>query len=189
MKLKLLRQSLLIPIFSTAQVQRLFPHESLTSINIQLKRLVDKQEVARLKKGLFMMTGTQIDEFVIANYLYPQSYISLESALNSNGILPDVTAQVTSVTPLTSKLINSPYGSFLYSKINSQLYFGFTQIQDHHSQLFYRIAEPEKAILDYIYIRKIKDIAEHRLDLSQINRTHLVKLSKFFPKWVQKVVL
>ncbi len=187
MTIKQLQSTILTPFFTTEQVKRLFPDESMQTINMQLKRWVDKQEIIRLKRGLFIFPNKRLDEFFIANLLYPQSYVSLESALNAYGILPDIPAQVTSVTPMTSKQISTVKGNFLYSKIDQRLYFGYKQTETH-SNLHYQIAEPEKALLDYIYIRQVKNLEANRIDLQDINRSRLQELMQVFPSWVQEVI-
>jgi hypothetical protein len=53
----------------------------------------------------------------------------------------------------------------------------------------YQIAEPEKALLDWIYLRRVKNLEENRVDLSQLNRQRLWQFAKYFPKWVIKEIL
>ena len=135
-----------------------------------------------------MFPGTEVDEFVLASKLYSPSYVSLESALNLYGIIPDIISNVTSVSPVTSKQINAPKGNFLYSKINKKLFFGFEAKLDPKSRLPYNVAIPEKALLDYVYIRKIKNLSEQRVDNSILDREKLLHLLPFYPEWVRKVI-
>jgi len=187
MTFKQLRQAINTPYFTTAQLTKLFSKESVESRNMQLKRFVDRHELTRLKRGVFIFAEQELDEFSLANILNPQSYVSLESMLNAYGLMPDIPAQVTSVTPLTSKTFTTPKGTFLYSKIDPRLYFGF-QIENTQNILPYRVAEPEKAVLDYIYVRKVKDLKENRLDLSSLNKKRLTQLAVPFPEWVKEVI-
>jgi len=188
MRLKDLQHHLAIPIFSGTDVFKLFPNEPRIQINTQLNRMSLRGDLTGLKRNVYILPNAKIDEFVLANKLYGPSYVSLESALNTYGIIPDITANVTSVSPVTSKKISTPKGTFLYSKINKNLYFGFQNILDQSSGLYYQIATPEKALLDYIYIRKVRDIRENRVDLSGLNSKVLIKLSSYFPKWVREVL-
>lgn len=184
------------PYFTTLQLQKMFPEEIPTHINVQLMRMVQKKTLVRLKRGVFIFPNILTDEFLLANILYPQSYVSLESALNTYGIIPDVPAQITSVTPLTSKKIVTTSGVFLYSKIDSQLYFGFQQVSTpvsspSSSRLFnlsHRLAEPEKALLDYIYIRRVKNLMENRIDIKSLNKERLREYVLLFPDWVKRVL-
>lgn len=195
MNLQKLQTAITTPFFTTVQVQKLFPEELPAHINVQLARLAAREQIIPLKRGLFVFPGAQIDDFSVANLLYPQSYVSLESALNAYGIIPDIPSQVTSISPITSKTITTPHGTFLYSKIAAELYFGFTQVassvelpHSHISTNSYRIAEPEKALLDYIYIRKIRNLEENRVSLEHTSPVTLRKYAQLFPNWVRKVI-
>lgn len=186
MKLKELSRKLVTPLFFGYQVEKLFPTEPKHQINTQLSRMVRRGDLIRLKRGVFTLAGVEIDEFVLANILYRPSYVSLESALNSQGIIPDVAAKVTSVSPITSKRISTSQGTFWYSKISRERYFGFVKVQDAHNQLYYDIAEAEKALLDWIYIRKIRRLQDMRVDLDKLDPVRLAEYGQYFPRWVRK---
>jgi len=176
------------PLFFDYQIQRLFPDEPRHQINVQLARFVRAGAVVRLKRGLYAFSHAKVNEFVLANYIYRPSYVSLESGLNYWGIIPDVTANVTSVSPTTTKTVRSERGVFIYSKIAKSLYFGWQIIKDAGSEFSFSIAEAEKALLDYIYVRKIRDLDDQRADLAGIDRKKLVKYGKIFPAWVMRAI-
>lgn len=176
------------PVFSRQDVTKFFPKEPLNQTNTQLHRLIERGSLVGIKRGFYAFSDTNVDEFVVANKLYLPSYVSLESVLNSSGIIPDITSSVTSVTPITSKKLITPLGTYLYSKISKNLYFGFTSAIDEKSGFYYFIATPEKALLDYIYIRRIRDLTDSRLDMANINKEDLFNYSLYFPEWVRKVL-
>ena len=188
MRLSDLKHNLKVPIFTGSDLVKIFPFEPKNHINTQLKRMSSRKDLINLKRDLYIFPDAKLDEFVLANRIYTPSYVSLESALNTYGIIPDVTANVTSVSPVTSKKAKTSKGTFLYSKINKDLFFGFKSVLDQNSGLYYQIALPEKAFLDYIYIRKVKNIRENRIDLSGLSIKVLTKFSVFFPKWVRDVL-
>jgi len=188
MRLSDLKLSLKVPIFTGSDLVKIFPFEPKNHINTQLKRMSSRKDLINLKRYLYVFPDAKLDEFVLANRIYAPSYVSLESALNTYGIIPDITANVTSVSPVTSKKARTSKGMFLYSKINKNLFFGFKSVLDQNSGLYYQIALPEKALLDYIYIRKVKNIRENRIDLSGLSIKVLTKFSTFFPNWVRKVL-
>ena len=177
-----------MPVFSRTDVLKLFPEEPVNQINTQLYRMIKRGDLIGLKRGLYIFPNLNMDEFVIANKLYKPSYVSLESALNVFGVIPDISSVVTSVTTVTSKKINTSLGNFKYSKINENLFFGYKSILDERSGFYYSIANPEKALLDLIYIRKVKNLSEYRVDLNNINQTELLNYSQHFPKWVRDVI-
>jgi len=155
--------------------------------NVQLARWHKAGKLIRLKRGVYQFADRQVEEFSMANFLYSPSYISLETALNNFGTIPDVSANVISISPVTTKIIKTVKGIFLYSKIDQALYFGWQKIKDG-SGIYYQIALPEKALLDWIYLRKISNLKEQRVDLSGLNRTRLKQFSRFFPGWVKGVI-
>jgi predicted transcriptional regulator of viral defense system len=176
------------PIFSRNDIVKLFPQEPTGQINTQLHRMLVRGDLVGLKRGLYVFSGGNVDEFVLANKLYTPSYVSLESVLNTSGVIPDYASSVTSVTPITSKKFNTLLGSFSYSKLSKNLYFGYSRVLDSQSGIYYDIATPEKALLDFIYIRKIRELPETRFDMSNIDREVLFSYSIHFPKWVREVI-
>lgn len=188
MTLKELRNNIKTPIFNLQEVSKLFPNESENTVNIQIKRMVKRGDLNRIRNGLYMFPGTEVDEYVIANLLYQPSYVSLETVLNNKGLIPDITMNVTSITTTTSKKISTTIGTFLYSKISKDLYYGFDRVKDVHSDYYYNIACKEKALLDLVYIRRIKSLEEYRFDLSNIDQKRLKELAQDFPNWVKEVL-
>ncbi len=187
MTLTELQTTITTPYFSTNQAQRLFAEDNPTYVNTQLQRMTQRGDLLRLKRGWYLFPHRQVDDLVLAGVLYEQSYVSLETALNTYGILPDIPAQISSVTPVTSKQIETQRGIFAYSKVQPELFFGYSQVQDQQSQLFYDLADVEKAVLDLIYLRQVKSVDEYRFDLSTINQDLLQEYKQFFPQWVQQV--
>lgn len=176
------------PLFFDYQVERLFPDEPKRLVSIQLARFAKAGALVRLRRGLYEFTHAKIDEMVLANFIYRPSYISLESALNYYGIIPDVVQNVTSVSPVTTRTFRTSRGVFIYSKIMKNLYFGWQTVKDGKSDLSFLIAEPEKALLDYIYIRRIRDLTDQRIDFETIDPKKLIKYSRIFPSWVIKTI-
>lgn len=182
------RWKIAAPMFFRYQLGTLFPDESNTLINTQLSRWVDNKKLIRLRRGIFLFPEAKIDELVLANLIYRPSYVSLESALNYHGIIPDVSPNVTSVSPVTTKTARTGRGVFIYSKIARDLYFGWQKVKDSDSEFLFSIAEAEKALLDYVYIRKIRDLTDQRIDLGTIDRKRIIKYGQKFPAWVMRAI-
>lgn len=188
MKINELLKRVNTPLFFDYQIERLFPRETKHRINVQLARFARAGILVRLKRGLYQFSHSTVDELVLANFLYRPSYVSLESALNYHGIIPDVVGNVTSVSPVTSKTLKTARGVFIYSKIVTDLYFGWQTVKDSRSEFWFSVAEPEKAILDYVYIRKIRDLTDQRVDLETLDRRKLAKFGRMFPAWVMRSI-
>lgn len=177
-----------IPIFTQNDVAKVFSSEKPAHINTQLHRFIKRGEIISLKRGLYTFPTATIDEFALATKIYTPSYVSLESALNAFGIIPDIPFTVTSISPITTKQIQNSFGNFLYSKIKKELFFGYTKVKDAQSGIYYNMAEPEKALLDYIYIRKITNLEEARVDVADLDKKKLKSFATHFPEWVGKVL-
>lgn len=189
MTLKDLKKSIKTPIFFTHQVQKVFINEEQYKINIALSRMVSREDLVRIKRGLYKFPNREIDELTLAGLIYQPSYVSLESALKIYGMLPEEVMSVTSVTPTTTKKINSLQGRFLYTKIQSTLFFGYDMVSDSYTDILsYKLAQPEKALLDYVYVRQVKDLESARIDVSELDLTLLKKYVLVFPTWVQDVL-
>ena len=142
----------------------------------------------RLKRGVYKFADKELDDFVLASWLYKPSYVSLESALQVTGVIPEVVDQITSVTTTTSRDVKTTLGMFLYSKLAKKLYFGYRKIKDEKSGLYYNMAEPEEALLDWIYIRGIRDLESTRINRDDLSKKKLKDYSKIYPEWVRKVL-
>lgn len=187
MKYLELKEKVKTNIFTFLDVVKIFPDEKRQTIKIQLHRLAKKGLIKKIKKGVYCFEK-EIDEFVLASLLYQPSYISLESSLNYYGIIPDVPQAITSISPITTKTMTNEFGRFCYAKIKPALFFGFSKVKSTNS-FFFNMAKKEKALLDYFYLRKIRKIADLRLDLKEINTALYGQYAQIYPGWVQKIRL
>jgi predicted transcriptional regulator of viral defense system len=121
-----------------------------------------KGYIKKVVKGFYIFADLKINEsvlFVIANKVFDPSYISLEMALSYYGLIPESVYGITSVTSRKSYKISSPIGRFNYRQIKPELMFGY-QLSSYQNHNF-KLAEIEKAILDYFYINsKLKTDGE-----------------------------
>lgn len=183
-----LKSALKQNLFTVDCVKKYFPNETASSIRIQLHRFVQRGLILPVKRGLYCFDGAKIEEFELANKLYQPSYVSLESALNYYGIIPDIPQSVTSVSLTTTKKIKNQFGTFLFVKIKQELFWGYKSAKTTNESSFL-IAHKEKALLDFFYIRKIRQIEELRLDISKLELKVYKKYANFFPKWVKQIKL
>jgi len=136
--------------------------------------------ITKLKNGLYIFTesliGTNPEE--IAQLLYEPSYISLEKALSIYGLIPEMVYAITSITAKATRRFKNKLGVFTYRNIKPNLFFGYTR-----KPTGLMIADPEKALLDLIYLNKIKTeaaLAELRLNWSTIKKLFNKKKFKKF---------
>jgi predicted transcriptional regulator of viral defense system len=157
------------PVFSIKDIKKLFPDFDSRRLNEWQK----KEYIQKIKRGYYCFKDHSKQEsflFFTANKIYSPSYISLESALSYYGFIPESAFLITSITSLNTASYNTPVGNYSYKNILPQLFFGYRLIEENGIRI--RIAEPEKLLLDYLYLNKLnneEDIRALRLNKEQIN--------------------
>lgn len=165
-----LQKAIKTSIFTILDVEKYFPGNLVIT---QLHRFIKRGLIIPIKRGLYCFVDREVDVFNLANQLYFPSYISLETALNYHGIIPDVPlAGVTSVSPTTTKKFETPKGSFFYQKISPKLFWGYMEAP-------YKIAFAEKALLDYVYFYGQKNADLLRIDWSKIDKKKYNSFKKY----------
>lgn len=141
------------PIFTLADILKWFPQTSLKTLLNQISFWKKKGKIKILKKGLYFLSDYSLEEpFLLANLLSSPSYISLESALNYYSIIPDIPFSVTSVTvKKTAKFVIKGVGRYTFRHLKSDLFFGYKTI--YLKNYCYNIAFPEKALVDFLYLK------------------------------------
>lgn len=127
-----------------------------------IKRAFKKEELVRLKRGVYLIDHLPLDAFEIAQHLYGPSYISLESALSYHGWIPEAVYTTTSVSTKKSPTITTAIGIFSYEHTPAEQFFMCVERIDG-----FLIAHPWKALADYVYVyrKKWKSVLEMMEDL------------------------
>ena len=137
------------PAFSTRQIEIAFP-------GFDRKILVawqSKGYIHRIRNSWYCFADPEPsmeDLLHIANRIYAPSYVSLEFALSHYQLIPEGTFTITSVSSLKTNSFQTPIGSFIYRHVKPKLLFGYRLIR--YGKYWYKIAEPEKALLDFLYL-------------------------------------
>jgi len=152
-------------VFSLQDIKMVIP-------DFYIQRLVEWQKKGYIKKIIrkyYIFSDLDIDEnilFNISNKIYKPSYISFESAMSFYGFIPESVYSVTAVTTRKTYKFDTLTAKFSYHTLNKKLYFGYKTVNGKSGNFL--IAEPEKAIIDYLYInthiRKREDIEEMRFN-------------------------
>jgi predicted transcriptional regulator of viral defense system len=124
----------------------------------QVTRWVKSHQLFQLKRGLYFFNDNERDakgtNLFCANKIYAPSYISLETALSLYGIIPEGVSVVTSVTSKITKKFRNSLGYFTYQRIRTNAFRGFRE--DNFGGFPVYIAEPEKAVLDFLYLNSAR---------------------------------
>lgn len=119
-------------------------------------RLVDWQKkgyITRVANGIYLFNDSEVDElylYYLSGRVYEPSYISLESAFAYYGFIPESVYRITAVS--TRKTWQSSFNEiiFSYRTISKDCFFGYDLLNWKNTVI--KMAEPEKAIIDYFYL-------------------------------------
>jgi len=124
--------------------------------NFHRRRLNEWQNKGYIKKvikGFYIFSDLVLNEnvlFEVSNRIYKPSYISLESALSFYHLIPESVYGITSVSTRRTYNFMTSMAEFSYRTVRPDFYFGYI-VQAYNHKAF-KIARPEKAILDYFYL-------------------------------------
>jgi len=119
----------------------------------RLNEWQQKGYIKKLVKGYYIFSNLKLDDWTlyeIANRIYSPSYVSLETALSYYGLIPESIYSVASVSTRKTKSFKTPVSAFNYRKIKSSIFFAY-RIEKYDNNIF-KIASPEKAVLDLFYL-------------------------------------
>ncbi len=124
----------------------------------------------------------------LTNVLRRQSYISLESALVERGVISQNPSSLLCVTLDYPQSFQSKSVSIVYRRISPDLYWGFEEKATRYNK--YLIAEPEKALLDWIYLTRQEGLPTplDELHLEFLSAPKLRDYALRFPRTVNNVV-
>lgn len=131
--------------------------------------------ISKLKNGIYIFTDNAGDFTAeeLARVMYSPSYVSMEKALSFYGLIPELVYSITSVTPKITRRFKNQFADYKFYHIKPQLFFGYAQKKGAYSAYF--IADPEKALLDFFYLNKIK--TKEDLNACRINWDELKKIA------------
>ncbi|MBI5427637.1 MAG: hypothetical protein HZA02_05070 [Nitrospinae bacterium] len=178
-------------IFSLRDIQKLVPDFH----RIQLDRWEKKGYLKKIKQGYYSLSDHENDRnfiFYTANRIYAPSYISLEKALKFYGLIPEEIFQITSVSTKKTTNFTTPVGNFSYRHIKPSIFFGYRLMDFGKKRIL--MADPEKAILDYLYLnpqlKTVDDFREMRINREEfLEQIDLKKLEKYLEAFNKSLAL
>lgn len=163
-----------LSLFTLSDFARLFAIDNRNTVYKKIQRLEKKGIVKKLIKGKYLFLLNKPSEFVIANFLYQPSYVSLESALSFYGVMTGFPYQITSVTTNKTRAFMVEDKEYQYARIDQGMFWGFEKKEA------FLIASPEKALIDYLYLafKGLRSSALDEFDLSLVERGKMVESYK-----------
>ncbi len=146
----------------------------------QISNWKKKGLLKTVKRGFFVLPNFKIDPHLLANELN-YSYISTEYALSYYQMIPDIASSITSVSKNRNEKFDNEFGKFIYKKISKHLFFDYILMKSEVDGRNFRIATPEKALFDLVYLRS--DLREETdfesLRLTLPKNLDIKKIKKF----------
>lgn len=155
-------------VFSTQDIRKWDP-------GFDTRRLVewqDKGYIRRVVNRWYVFSKTQRQEelLIVSNRIYSPSYISLQWAMSHYRLIPEGVYTITAITSLKTQNFNTDIGTFSYKHVKPSLMFGYRLVSFENTR--YKLAEPEKLILDYLYlnpsINSLEEMESLRLNVTEL---------------------
>lgn len=150
----------------------------------RLERWRSKKFLIQLKRGVYILN--QNDRKVnpslpyVSNLLYAPSYVSLEYALSYYSLIPEKVSDLTSISTKKTTRFTNELGTFTYQHIKPAAFRGFKAAKDSAGLTFF-MAEPEKALVDFIYLNLEKFVPGDRKVFEEsyrLQNTEILKARK-----------
>lgn len=143
------------PVFTTFELASA-SGKSPSVVTQGLNYLAKVGLVVKIYRGVWAETGnTKISLYAVMPYLFPRqrAYVSFISALHLHGIVEQIPQVVTVASLAHTKTIRTSLGTVAVHRITPALFSGFFWYKGDGSFL---IAEPEKALVDSLYLSVCK---------------------------------
>ncbi len=148
----------------------------LVDLGRQLSRWVKSGKLIQLRRGLYALSQPHQKiaphPFLVANRLKRASYVSLQSALEYHGLIPEHVPSITSITTGRPETFSNALGNFVFRHIKRELFFGYQQVELGSGQSAF-VARPEKALLDLVYLTPGSDDIHYLRELRLQNAGNL----------------
>lgn len=139
------------PVFTTREAAML-SGSSLSNASKTLKTLEKKGLIFKVARGIWAETGNEkLSLYSVIPFLLPgnRAYVSFISALHLHGIIEQIPQEITLASTVHTKKIHTKLGTFSIHRIPPSFFNGFDWYKGDCSFL---IAEPEKALIDSLYL-------------------------------------
>jgi len=155
-----------------------------------LRRQEDRGLVEHFGKKIFI--NRLVHDFSgreLINVLRPEAYLSLETVLRDSGVSTQSPTALTCVTPGRPGEFRAKSVSIIFRRLSQNLFWGFQEKRTRYGK--YNLADPEKALLDWVYLGRQEGSAIHtdELDLQGLDHGKLLQYAAKFPLPVKQQVV
>ncbi|MCK4810091.1 MAG: hypothetical protein KAS99_04050 [Candidatus Omnitrophica bacterium] len=138
-------------VFTTREIAAL-SGKSLSVVTQALNNLEKESVLVKVYRGLWYEKGDKyVSPYNIIPFLLPRhrAYVSFVSALHLYGIVEQIPQVITLASLVHTKVISTKIGVFSFHRIAPSFFDGFCWSKGKGEFL---IAEPEKALIDSLYL-------------------------------------
>jgi len=138
-------------VFTTREAA-ILSGSSLSNATKILGTLEKRGLVFKVKRGIWAETGNEkLSPYNVIPLLFPKNraYVSFISALHLYGIIEQIPQEITLASTLHTRKIHTKIGTFAVHRISPIFFDGFDWYKKEGRFL---IAEPEKALIDSLYL-------------------------------------
>lgn len=142
-------------VFTTHDLS-LISGKSVSAVTQSLNNLVREGLVVKIYRGVWAWEWSEtVSPYAVIPYLFPRdrAYVSFISALHLHGIIEQIPQVTTLASTAHAKAIRTKVGAFSAHRIAPSFFTGFGWYKGNGSFL---IAEPEKALVDSLYLSAYK---------------------------------
>lgn len=148
-------------VLSARQLERLLGGSEARRYG-QVNRALKAGELLKARRGLYVLAQdyrkTPVHPFALAQQIVPGSYVSAETALSFHGWIPEAVRSVLSVTAKGKSVsyAHDTLGKFEFRRMTVKPGYFLQAVARHELQRQVAlIAEPMRALLDLVYLRKL----------------------------------
>jgi predicted transcriptional regulator of viral defense system len=161
-------------VFRTADAAAYLGLSNSTASRL-LARLATAGHLLRLRHGVWAVPS-KLDPLALASHLtapFP-SYVSLQSALYFHGIISQIPNVIYAVSVGLTRVFRTPLGTVSIHHLQPEFFFGFEVMETAGVAM----ATPEKALLDYLYLRPARSNLFRSLPELDLRSTFNIKLAR-----------
>jgi len=139
------------PVFTTYDITA-GSGKSGSAVTQALNYLARQGLIRKIYRGIWIEEGSEnVSQYTVIPFLFPRqrAYVSFISALHLYGIIEQIPQVITLASTSHTKIVRTKLGAFSVHQISPGFFDGFGWYQGKGSFL---IAEPEKALVDTLYL-------------------------------------
>lgn len=139
------------PVFTTFELSAL-SGKSLSAVTQALNNLVKDGLVIKVYRGIWAEAGNEgLSPYAAIPYLLARhrAYVSFVSALHLHNMIEQIPQMITLASTSHTKIIRTKLGVFSFHQLTPEFFNGFNWYKGTGKFL---IAEPEKALVDSLYL-------------------------------------